>query len=81
VEVPGVNDHPAGARIGEQYVDVTVVGLGLAERVVKRDVYRGGQRFVGVDLDDRDPLPVGLEHAGQAGEYDVVVVDERDPDR
>ena len=38
-------------------------------------------RLVGVDLGDDDPVAVGVEHVGDAGQHDVVVVDQRDGDR
>ena len=38
MEVPGVDHDPPGQGVVDQRLDLVVVGLGLRERVVQRDV-------------------------------------------
>ena len=81
MEVPGVDDDPAGVRILDEHPDLVVVGLRLGERVVQHDVDVVLERCVEVDLDDDDPVRVPVEHVRQTDEHDLVVVDERNRDR
>ena len=81
VEVPRVDDDTAGAGVGDEHLDVVVVGFGLGERVVEDDVDVVDDRLVGGDLGDDDAVAVAVEQMGEADHHDVVVVDERDGDR
>jgi len=64
-----------------QHLDLLVIGLGLREGVVERDVDGVVERFVGVDLGHQDAVAEGVEHRRDAGEHDVVVVDQSDENR
>jgi len=77
VEVPGVDHHAAGARVGHEDGDLGLVGLGLGERVVQHDVHDVLDSLVRVDLHDAHAVAISLEHAGHPEEHDVVVVDQR----
>ena len=72
-KVPGVNDHLAGPRVGDQHVDLVAVGLGLRECVVQRDVDVLIDRLVRVDFDDEHAVAIPLEHLGQAEQHNFVV--------
>ena len=64
----------------DQVVEVDGVALHLAERVVEDhvDVARSTGRPA-VELDDVDPVAVRRQQGGDAGDHELVVVDDRDP--
>ncbi len=81
MEVPGVDDDAVGVRAVDEDLDLAAVGFGLGERVVERDVDGVVERLVGVDLGNEDTIAIRAQHAGDAGQHDVVVVDQSDQDR
>ena len=80
VEVPRVDHDATRVRVVDQHFDRLVIGLGLGERVVQRDVDVVDDWLVRVDLGDDDPILVLVEHVGEPGQHDLVVVDEREHD-
>ena len=68
-------------RALHEHADLVVVGLRLGERVIERDVDGVDERLVRVDLGNQDAVAVGIQHRGDAGEHDVVIVDQPDQDR
>jgi hypothetical protein len=81
VEVPGVDRNAPAVRVGDEGAHLVAVGLGLGEVVVQRDVDLVLDRLVRRDLGYHDTVAVRVEHARDTGDHDVVVVDERNPDR
>ena len=68
VEAPRVHRDLGGVVVGDQHIEVGVVGLALGEGVVQRDVDIGAERLVGVELHDGDAVAVALEHVGHTDE-------------
>ena len=58
-----------------------MIGFGLSERVVERDVDDVLDGLVGIELGDEHPIAIRVEHVRHPGQHDVVVVDEGDEDR
>jgi hypothetical protein len=80
MKIPGVHHHPTCVRTLHQHADFFVIGFGLGERVVQRNVDLILQWLVGIDFRHHDAVAVAIEHVGHAQHHHVVVVDQRDPD-
>ncbi len=79
MEVPGVDRDVACLRVANEDGEIVLVGFGLGEGVVQHDVGRVVHGSVGVELDDDDPILVGIEQVGQSDHDNVVIVDQRQP--
>jgi hypothetical protein len=67
MEVPRIDHDAAGVGAVDEDGDVMMIGFGMGERAVQHDVDRVVHRFVGVQLDDDDPIPVVVDQCHRTG--------------
>jgi len=71
----------AGVAATHQVVEIDAVTLHRRERVVEDHVDVADHGQARVELHDADAVAVGRQHRRDAGDHDLVVVDDRNPNR